>query len=228
MARKPKIQAVVDEALFEQFQDWKLENGFETDGDAIRAILHKVILGDIGEISGDNEIDSRIGKIENMLGESLNRIKQLEKEVSELKAPHPSEEKEEENSESTTITEDISEDINPPQDETPQDDGTEEELSQESIASPDISHNTPEAKIKELIQSNPKHWDTVATLKQAAQAREIAGFLIENGFEEESFSFNATALSRWKKPNNSPPKAGTKTYLAWKTYEIAIYPRLKD
>ena len=91
MARKPKIQAVVDEALFEQFQQWKLDKGYETDGDAIRAILHKVISGDIGEISADNEMDSRVEKIENMLGESLDRIKQLEEEVSHLKAPLPKE-----------------------------------------------------------------------------------------------------------------------------------------
>ena len=91
MARKPKVQAVVSEAVFEQFQQWKLDNGFETDGDAIRAILSRVISGDIGEISADNEIDSRVGKIEKMLGESLDRIKQLEEEVSQLKAPNPSE-----------------------------------------------------------------------------------------------------------------------------------------
>ena len=83
MARKPKIQAVVSQSMFDQFQQWKLNNGFETDGNAIRAILSKVMLGEIGEISTDNEMYFRIEKIESILKESLDRIKRLEEKTTE-------------------------------------------------------------------------------------------------------------------------------------------------
>lgn len=87
-------------------------------------------------------------------------------------------------------------------------------------------YDSPERRIKELIKKDRSHWDTVATLTQQQQAREIEDFLIRNGFKPEGFSFSSSALSRWK--NTLYPKAPnpeSKTYLAYRTYMAAIYNR---
>lgn len=230
MARKPKIQAVVDDALFSHFQQWKNDNNFKTDGDAIRAILMKVISGDIGEISSDKTdlLESRLERIEEALwgddnvparakeafseckslddayndladsfAESRDRIRELERELKELKAGIPSQsptnEKLPEDSEEDipdeisgdiedipSKKEEISENIEGTNDKTPHD-GTGEELSQEDVPnseSTDISHDISLTK-----QQLADRWGCV---KQT----------IDNNLKKGAFHWNQYCLKR--------------------------------
>ena len=85
-----------------------------------------------------------------------------------------------------------------------------------------INDDSPEAQIKQLVQADRAHWETVATLTQPKQAREIADFLIQNGFKSEDFSFDSTVISSWKKRAKAP-KPTSKTYLAYRVFEAALH-----
>lgn len=87
MARKPKVQAVVDEGLHAQFQQWQIDNGYSNEGEAIRAILKRVILGDITDIPrGDNSLEDRLNALEERLGNQNDspKIKELDQRLTAL------------------------------------------------------------------------------------------------------------------------------------------------
>jgi len=53
-SKKPKIQGVVDPALYQAFIEWKEEHGISSDGEALATMICVYIMGEYEVPTGDN------------------------------------------------------------------------------------------------------------------------------------------------------------------------------
>lgn len=53
-SKKPRIQGVVDTDLYQDFENWKQQQGISSDGAAIATLIRLVVRGEQLVVNGDN------------------------------------------------------------------------------------------------------------------------------------------------------------------------------
>lgn len=88
MTRKQnKIQGVVSDEMLAQWQHWKQEQGFKSDGQALNALLNQFFSSGDTDITSDKatrETDKQIKEIQETLSNQGDKVRTLENRIREL------------------------------------------------------------------------------------------------------------------------------------------------